>query len=214
MIEMTQVTKRYEENEQTVFENLNLTIQEGELVLLTGMSGIGKSTLIRMLLKDTEVTEGQVKVFGQDITRMKDSEIPYYRRRLGVVFQDSYLIDDLTVFENIKIARIVTGNAKKSDRQVITSLMTLLGISHLHKQFPHQLSGGEKQRVGLARALVNYPELLLADEPTGNLSPQESKAMMKLFDLIHKQGTTVVIATHDKQSAEGIDYREIKLGGK
>ena len=215
MIEFTHVTKRYEGSHEDIFQDFNLEIKPGEFILLTGESGAGKSTFIRLLLKDTELTSGTIHVLDQDIGQISQRELPFYRRKIGIVFQDACLMPERTVYQNVEIARLIAGGGGRNNRAVITSLFTLLGISHLYKRYPRQLSGGEKQLVCLARALVNYPSILLADEPTGNLSPQESAEVMRRFELVHRQGITVVVATHDKTSARGLEYREIMLtGGK
>ncbi len=213
MIEFTHVTKRYDGSGEDVFRDFSVEIRAGEFVLLTGESGVGKSTFIRLLLKDTEITSGTIYVLNRDIGQLSEKEVPFYRRRMGIVFQDACLMPERTVYQNVEIARIVAGGRGRSNRVVISSLFTLLGISHLYKRYPSQLSGGEKQLVCLARALVNYPSILLADEPTGNLSPEESAEVMRLFELVHRQGITVVVATHDKASARGLEYREIVLTG-
>lgn len=211
MIRFEHVTKRYEETDTTVFEDLDLTIERGEFILLTGKSGSGKSTLIRLLLRDTDVSKGRILVFGQDISRLSSGEIPFYRRKIGTVFQEPGLMEDRTVYENVEIARLIAGGRKKDNRKVITALFSLLGITDLYKRYPAQLSGGERQKVCLARALVNYPSILLADEPTGNLSGEESREIMQLFSLIHRQGITVITATHDRKEADGLPFREIAL---
>ncbi len=213
MIEFMHVTKRYEGSEEDVFQDFNVEIKAGEFVLLTGESGAGKSTFIRLLLKDTEITSGTIYVLNQDIGQLKEREVPFYRRKMGVVFQDARLMPERTVYQNVEIARLIAGGGTRSNRAVISSLFTLLGITHLYKRYPSQLSGGEKQLVCLARALVNYPSILLADEPTGNLSPEESTEVMRLFELVHRQGITVVVAAHDKASVRGLEYREIMLTG-
>lgn len=213
MIEFMHVTKRYEGSKEDVFQDFNVEIKAGEFVLLTGESGAGKSTFIRLLLKDTEITSGTIYVLNQDIGQLKEREVPFYRRKMGVVFQDARLMPERTVYQNVEIARLIAGGGTRSNRAVISSLFTLLGITHLYKRYPSQLSGGEKQLVCLARALVNYPSILLADEPTGNLSPEESTEVMRLFELVHRQGITVVVAAHDKASARGLEYREIMLTG-
>jgi len=215
MIIFTHVTKRYEGSSEHVFQDFNAEIKDGEFVLLTGESGVGKTTLIRLILKDTELTSGKIYVSEQDIGQIKEKETPFYRRKLGVVFQEDYLLPERTVYQNVELARLVAGGRHKDNREAISSLFMVLGISHLHKRYPSQLSGGEKQKVCLARALVNYPSILLADEPTGNLSLEESKEIMRLFELAHRQGITVMVATHDKASVQGLEYREIMLtGGK
>lgn len=211
MIQFAHVTKYYEGEETPVLQDFCEVIQTGEFILLTGESGIGKSTCIRLLLKETEVTSGEIQVLDQKLSELSAKQLPLYRRKLGVVFQEYYLIPEQTVYKNVELARLIVGGSKKTNRTVITSLFGLLGITHLYNRYPRELSGGEKQKVCLARALVNYPQILLADEPTGNLSPGESIELMKLFELVHRQGITVVVATHDKTSAKGLAYREIAL---
>lgn len=211
MIQFEHVTKRYEDAGPDVITDFSEWVQRGEMVLLTGKSGVGKSTLIRLLLKDIEPTSGTVRVFGKELGGLTSQELPYYRRKLGVVFQDGILMPERTVYENVEIARIAVGAKKRDNRKVIASLFQLLGISSLFKRYPDQLSGGERQKVCLARALVNYPSLLLADEPTGNLSARESREIMKLFAQVNRQGITVVVATHDLESTEGIPCRNIWL---
>lgn len=211
MIICRHVSKMYEDNQCTALQDVNLEIADGEFVLLTGNSGCGKTTLLRLLLKEREPTSGEIWVNERNLADVRPSEIPYYRRSLGVVFQDFKLFEKKTVYENIDIARIVAGGRKKDAGIKISSLLAMLGIQQLHKRYPSQLSGGEKQKVCLARAIVNHPTILLADEPTGNLDPRSSEEIMQLFGLIHKQGTTVVVATHDPGSAEGLFDREIRL---
>lgn len=217
MIQFEHVTKHYEGEETPVLKDFSMVIEDGEFVLLTGESGIGKSTCIRLLLKETGVTSGTIRILDQKLDEISAKQLPLYRRKLGVVFQESCLIPEQTVYRNVELARLIAGGRKRENRTVITSLFNLLGITRLYNRYPKELSGGEKQKVCLARALVNYPSILLADEPTGNLSPGESRELMRLLELVHRQGITVVVATHDKESAEGLAYREISLenaGGK
>ncbi|MCD8363668.1 MAG: ATP-binding cassette domain-containing protein [Lachnospiraceae bacterium] len=214
MIRFEHVQKRYDESAAPVFGDFCETVRQGEFVLLTGESGAGKSTLLRLILRETPLTGGRILVAGQDIGKIRGKDIPLYRRKIGAVFQETPLIAEKNVYENVELARLIAGGKKKDNRMVITSLFRLLGISHLHRSYPAQLSGGERQRVCLARALANYPTLLLADEPTGNLSPSESREIMGLLELIHRQGITVVAATHDRENAAGLAYREIALKRK
>lgn len=211
MIQFEHVTKHYEGEKEPVLQDFCTMIEDGEFILLTGESGIGKSTCIRLLMKEISVTSGEIFVQGQRLGALSGRQIPFYRRRLGVVFQETYLIPEQTVYRNVELARLIVGGSRKENRTVITSLFRLLGITHLYNRYPEELSGGERQRVCLARALVNYPSVLLADEPTGNLSPAESRELMKLFELVHRQGITVIVATHDKENARGLAYREIAL---
>lgn len=210
-IKFEDVCMHYEDTGCQVFDGFNLSIDKGEFILLTGDSGTGKSTLIRLLLKELRYNSGKIVVGEQQLDQMPEREIPYYRRRLGVIFQDMKLVDSKTAYENVQLARLVIGGRNKDNHKVISSIFSFLGITGLYQRYPKDLSGGEKQKVCLARALVNYPDILLADEPTGNLSPDESKQIMRLFSLIQQQGVTVVIATHDKESAEGIACREVSL---
>ena len=207
------VTKVYEDTNSKVLDNFSMVVEKGEFVLLTGESGIGKTTLLRLLLRDINPDRGKIQVGEYDLGILPENKVPYYRRKLGVIFQDSRLINTKNVYENICLAREVVGGRKKDSRKVVTAICSFLKIADLYKRYPRELSGGEKQKVCLARALVNYPDLILADEPTGNLSYDESIELMKLFQLIHKQGVTVVIATHDKESLGDILYREIILEG-
>ncbi len=211
MIQFEHVTQRYEGSKKDVFHDFSVQIKEGELILLTGVSGVGKSTFIRMLLKDTEIVSGSILVQGRDIGSIPPREVPLYRRKLGVVFQECHLIEERSAYKNVELARLIAGGKKKDSRRAISSLFSLLDITELYGRYPRELSGGEKQKICLARALINYPPILLADEPTGNLSPGESKELMRLLGLVNRQGTTVVVATNDKGSAEGLPYREIAL---
>lgn len=205
------VTKAYEDSETAVLNKYNMVIEKGEFILLTGRSGIGKSTVLRLLLRELLPDEGKIVVGEYSLTELWGNQIPYYRRKLGVILQDNGLVESRNVFENISLAREVIGGRKKDSRRVVASICSFLGIADLYNRHPSQLSGGQKQKVCLARALVNYPDLILADEPTGNLSHEESIEIMKLFELINKQGITVVLATHDKESLGEIAYREISL---
>ncbi|MBQ9549557.1 MAG: ATP-binding cassette domain-containing protein [Lachnospiraceae bacterium] len=201
MISFEKIKKTFGEDEKPVFEDFNESIEEGEFVLLTGRSGSGKSTLINMLLKETEPDGGRIVVNGRDLSSIKPAEIPFYRRGIGVIFQDFRLFDEYTVFGNLEVTLNLTGGKGKDTEKRITDILKLLGIDRLYKRYPGELSGGEKQKVCMARAIINDPKILLADEPTGNLDPGSSKDIFKLLELIHRQGTTVVMATHDFDTA-------------
>lgn len=208
---MIGVSASYGQGQKPVLNNLNISIEDGEFVLITGESGVGKSTFLKLLLRELKPTEGKLLVDERDICLLTKKELPYYRRKFGMVFQDYRLIANQNAYENVKLARLAVGNVGKDTETNLCSLFSLLGITDLYKALPEEMSGGQKQKVCLARALANYPKYLLADEPTGNLDPKTSRDMMQLFGLIQKQGTTVIVATHDKQYAEGLGYREIVL---
>lgn len=209
MIILENVTKSY--TSSVVFDKFSLHVEHGEFLFVTGESGSGKSTLIKLLTKETDVTEGRIFVDGKDLSKMKRREVPVYRRNLGIVFQDMKLLEDRTVFENLAFAREVIYGRRKDTSQRVASILTLLGLTRLHKRYPRQLSGGEKQKTVLARALMNDPAILLADEPTGNLDPDSSAEVMDLFEMVHKRGMTVLVATHDISQVERLGHRRLEL---
>ncbi|MCR5747417.1 MAG: ATP-binding cassette domain-containing protein [Lachnospiraceae bacterium] len=213
MIIFKDVNKSYDKDDKPVFENFNEKIEDGEFILVIGKSGSGKSTLIKMLLKETEPDSGIIEVNKKLLSDIPASGIPQYRRGIGVVFQDFRLFDEYTVYGNLEVVFSLTGGPHKEAESRITNLLKLLGIDHLHKRYPRELSGGEKQKVCMARALINSPYVLLADEPTGNLDPKASAEIFKLLELIHRQGTTVIMATHDMTTASklSISARTIDL---
>ncbi len=204
------VTKVYN---TVVLDRLSLHVDRGEFLFVTGKSGSGKSTLIRLLTMETAATEGQILVDGRDLSKIKKREIPVYRRSLGIVFQDMKLLEDRTVFENLAFVREVIYGRRRDTSQRVASMLSFLGLSTLHKRYPQQLSGGEKQKIVLARALMNDPAILLADEPTGNLDPGASAEVMDLFELVHRRGMTVLVATHDLAQAGRIGHRRVELAG-
>lgn len=210
MIILENVTKSY--TSSVVFDKFSLHVEHGEFLFVTGESGSGKSTLIKLLTKETDVTEGRIFVDGKDLSKMKRREVPVYRRNLGIVFQDMKLLEERTVFENLAFAREVIYGRRKDTSQRVASILTLLGLTRLHKRYPRQLSGGEKQKTVLARALMNDPAILLADEPTGNLDPDSSAEVMDLFEMVHKRGMTVLVATHDISQVERLGHRRLELG--
>ena len=210
MIILENVTKTY--TSSVVFDKFSLHVEHGDFLFVTGESGSGKSTLIKLLTKETDVTEGRIFVDGKDLSKMKRREVPVYRRNLGIVFQDMKLLEDRTVFENLAFAREVIYGRRKDTSQRVASILTLLGLTRLHKRYPRQLSGGEKQKTVLARALMNDPAILLADEPTGNLDPDSSAEVMDLFEMVHKRGMTVLVATHDISQVERLGHRRLELG--
>jgi cell division transport system ATP-binding protein len=210
VIEFANVTKRYPSGD-TGLENVSFAVQPGEFVFLVGASGSGKSTTIRLLIKEIEATAGTIRVAGRDVTEIPRRRVPYYRRNLGVVFQDYKLLPNRTVYENVAYALQVTGGTRREIRQKVPDILRLTGLSlKLHNR-PDQLSGGEQQRVSVARAFVNHPPLLLADEPTGNLDPETSIGIMQLLYRINRTGTTVVVATHDVEMVDKMRRRVIEL---
>ena len=204
MISFENIKKNFGESEKPVFTDFSEFIEEGEFAILTGRSGSGKSTLIKMLLKETEPDSGRIVVDGRDLSAIKPGEIPFYRRGIGVIFQDFRLFDEYTVFGNLEVTLNVTGGSGKDKEKRITDILKLLGIDRLHKRYPKELSGGEKQKVCMARAIINDPKILLADEPTGNLDPGSSRDIFRLLELVHRQGTTVLMATHDYDTATAL----------
>ncbi len=211
MIIFSDVSKKYEEARAPVFHRFTEKIEDGEFVLVTGKSGSGKSTFIKLLLKEIEPDSGDIMVNGRMLSSIKGSDVPYYRRGIGVVFQDFRLFEDYTVFGNLELVLSLTG-VKSSDTELkITHILKLLGIDRLHRRYPSELSGGEKQKVCMARALINMPKLLLADEPTGNLDPESSEEIIKLLEVAHRQGITVIMATHDIETCERLNMADRRI---
>ena len=204
MIEISKLTKTYEKSSRAL-KDVSLTIDDGEFVFITGRSGSGKSTLLRILLKEVEPTSGRVVVNDMDLGRMPRRYVPKYRRQLGVVFQDFRLLKDRNVYENEAFAQRVIGVSGRKIRESVPEMLRMVGLSSKYKSFPHQLSGGEQQRVAIARALINRPDILLADEPTGNLDPHNAMEIMGLLEEINRQGTTVVVVTHEENIAAFTD---------
>ena len=210
VIEFANVTKVYPSGD-TGLENASFAIQPGEFVFLVGASGSGKSTTIRLLLKEAEPTAGEIRVAGRDLAKIPRNRVPYYRRNIGVVFQDYKLLPNRTVYENVAYALQVTGGSRRDIRDKVPDILRLTGLSLKLHNVPDQLSGVEQQRVSVARAFVNHPPLLLADEPTGNLDPETSIGIMQLLYRINKTGTTVVVATHDVEMVNKMRRRVIEL---
>ena len=210
MIVFDAVTKVYEPNVVALHE-LSLTIDKGEFVFLVGPSGSGKSTLVRLLIKELEPTDGRIIVGGRELGRLKRSKVPMLRRNIGCVFQDFKLLPNRTAFENIAYALKVQGESTKSIRAKVPEVLNLVGLSHKAGSHPDELSGGEQQRVSIARAFVNHPPLLICDEPTGNLDPDTSVGIMQLLYRINRAGTTVLMATHDRELVDKMRRRVIAL---
>ena len=210
VITLDRVSKSYSSGSPAL-DNVSLTIKKGEFVFIVGDSGSGKSTLIKLLLRELTPTSGRVIVNGADVARLKRRQVPKFRRNLGIVFQDFRLLNDRNVYENVAFAQRVIQMPTKLMRKNVPNALAEVGLAGKYKAKTKQLSGGEQQRVALARALVNKPALLLADEPTGNLDPGNSWEIMKLLDEINKQGTTVVVVTHNMEIVERMQKRVITM---
>jgi cell division transport system ATP-binding protein len=210
MISLSHVTKTYKDT-VTALEDVSLEIAKGEFVFVVGPSGSGKSTLIRLLLKEEEPTKGDIYVAGKHIGKLSPWKVPYLRRNLGTVFQDFKLLPDKTVFDNVAFALEVIGKPRHVINQRVPEILNLVGLGERLGNYPDELSGGEQQRVSIARAFINRPLILLADEPTGNLDPATSVDIMKLLDRINRTGTTVLMATHDNAIVDAMRRRVIEL---
>jgi len=210
MIVFDKVTKLYEPN-IVGLEDVTLQIDKGEFVFLVGASGSGKSTFIKLLLKELEVTSGNLIVGGRSLPKLKRSKIPVLRRNIGCVFQDFKLLPNRNVYQNVAYALQVQGKSRAEIRRKVPDIIGLVGLADKSDRFPNELSGGEQQRVSVARAFVNHPPLLIADEPTGNLDPDTSVGIMQLLYRINRAGTTVVMATHDREMVDKMRRRVIQL---
>ena len=210
MIEFKNVSKIYDNNVKAL-SDVSVNIEAGEFVFLVGASGAGKSTFIKMLLKEVEPTSGEIIVADKNLADIKRKQIPYYRRKIGMVYQDFRLIPNLNVYENVAFAMKVVEASPKDIRRRVPMVLSLVGLSHKYKMFPHELSGGEQQRVSLARAIVNNPSVLIADEPTGNLDPDTASEIMGLLDDINKSGTTILMATHAQDIVNDMKKRVIAM---
>jgi cell division transport system ATP-binding protein len=210
VIEFRNVVKRYEGGDVGL-DGATFSIRRGEFVFVVGHSGSGKSTIMRLLLKEIDPTSGSIRVAGRELTEIPEKKVPYYRRNVGVVFQDYKLLPTRTVYDNVAYALQVTGHSRKDIRTKVPDILRLTGLATKLHNRPDQLSGGEQQRVSVARAFVNHPPLLLADEPTGNLDPETSIGIMQLLYRINRTGTTVVVATHDLHMVEKMRRRVIEL---
>jgi cell division transport system ATP-binding protein len=212
VIEFRDVSKHYGVG-AVGLDGATFAIQPGEFVFLVGSTGSGKSTIMRLLIKELEPTGGAIRVAGHDLSEVDRKKVPYYRRNIGVVFQDFKLLPNRTVHDNVAYALQVTGGTRRDIRNKVPDILRLTGLSTKLHNYPDQLSGGEQQRVSVARAFVNHPPLLLADEPTGNLDPETSIGIMQLLYRINRTGTTVVVATHDKTMVDRMRRRVIEVSG-
>ena len=210
MIQMREVSKTYDTG-VVALDHVNVDIKKGEFVFVVGPSGAGKSTFIKMLFREELPTEGKLLVNGHDVVAMERSEVPYLRRELGVIFQDYRLLPDKTVFENVAFAMQVIEAPRRTMQRSVNSVLDVVGLRDKYRSFPSQLSGGEQQRVAIARAIVNNPSIVIADEPTGNLDPETSWDIMDIFKRINKAGTTIVMATHDRNIVDTMKKRVIAI---
>jgi cell division transport system ATP-binding protein len=211
VIRFENVTKIYSGTTRPALDNISLEIGKGEFVFLVGASGSGKSTFLRLSLKEDRPTRGTVHVAGKDVARLPGWKVPQLRRQIGVVFQDFRLLPNKTVFENVAFALQVIGKPRHAIVHTVPEVLDLVGLAGKERRFPHELSGGEQQRVAIARAFVNRPAILLADEPTGNLDPATSVGIMRLLDRINRTGTTIVMATHDDEIVDQMRKRVCEL---
>lgn len=209
---MKNVCKEYE-NDVVALRDVNVSIAPGEFVFIVGPSGAGKSTFMKLLLREILPTTGRVHINGYDIGRMKEKDVPYLRRSLGIVFQDYRLLPDKTVYENIAFAMRVIEAPRRLIQRSVISVLDVVGLKDKFRCYPHQLSGGEQQRVAIARAIVNQPAIVIADEPTGNLDPETTWGIMEILYRINQSGTTIVMATHNKEIVDTMQQRVIAIEG-
>lgn len=210
MIELKGVTKEYSKG-IAALNSVNLKIEQGEFVFIVGDSGSGKSTLIRLLMRELTPTDGSITVMGRDIGKLGQKSIPIYRRKIGVVFQDFRLLKDRNVYENIAFALRVIEAPTRVIKTKVPAALSLVGLAQKYKSYPKELSGGEQQRVAIARAIVNEPAILLADEPTGNLDPDNSWEIMKLLEEANERGTTVIVVTHNHEIVNAMNKRVVTM---
>lgn len=210
MIKFHNIKKIYDGN-YVALENIDLTIKQGEFVSLVGTSGAGKSTLLRMLTREDRPTSGQVLVDGLDLADLPDREIPFLRRKIGTVYQDFKLLSRKTAFENVAFALEVSGESEHDISIDVPQILGIVGLSDKANNFPHQMSGGERQRLAIARAMIHRPKIILADEPTGNLDLVNSYDVLKLLEKINELGTTVILATHDDKIVNAVGKRVVTL---
>ena len=211
MIRFEKVTKIYPKTEQPALNQVDLNVEKGEFVFLVGLSGSGKSTFLRLVLREEKPTSGTIHVAGKDLATLPHSKVPELRRQVGTVFQDFRLLNNKTVFENVAFTLHVLGYSKKEIAREVPEVLELVGLAEKTDRLPGELSGGEQQRVAIARAYVSHPAILIADEPTGNLDPATSVGIMKLLGRINRDGTTVVMATHDSGIVDQMRKRVIEL---
>ena len=210
MIKLEHVSKSYSAGIPAL-NDVSLNIEEGEFVFIVGDSGSGKSTLIKLLLKELEPTEGTITINGQKLNKIRRRQIPKFRRKIGVVFQDFRLLKDRNIYDNVAFAQKVSGEPTRSIKKNVPLMLSMVGLAAKYRSYPKQLSGGEQQRVAIARAMVNRPSVLLADEPTGNLDPQNSWDIMALLEDMNRLGTTVMVVTHNNEIVNQMQKRVVTL---
>lgn len=213
MIRFNHVSKVYDRGMRPALDDVDIKISRDEFVFLVGASGSGKSTFLRLVIREERPTKGRIHVLGRDLSKISSWKVPQLRQEIGFVFQDFRLLENKTVLENVALASQVIGKPRHYILSAVPEALDLVGLAGKERRLPHELSGGEQQRVAIARAMVNRPKLLLADEPTGNLDPSTSVGIMRLLDRINRQGTTVVMATHDDEIVDQMRKRVIELKG-
>lgn len=211
LITLDNVSKIYSKGTRPALDGISLNIERGDFVFLVGASGSGKTTLLSLLLREEEATSGEIRVAGNDLRRIANRQVPHYRRSLGFVFQDYKLLNNKTVWENVAFALEVIGTRRSTIKSLVPKVLDTVGLTGKEKNYPHELSGGEQQRVAIARAYVNHPQILLADEPTGNLDPTTSLGIMEVLDAINRTGTTIVMATHNEEIVNSMRKRVVEL---
>lgn len=210
MIEFIRVTKKYL-NDVVALQNVSFKIEQGEFVFLIGPSGAGKSTLIKLILHEESADKGRVILDGKDITSVRSRHLPAIHRKVGVVFQDFRLLEDRTVYDNVGFVMDIQGRSPREKKRRIPEMLELVGLANKAKSFPNQLSGGEQQRTSIARAMVGQPEILIADEPTGNLDPETSREILDALSAVNQRGTTVIVSTHAKEIVDAMRRRVLQL---
>ena len=211
LISLEHVSKVYPKGTRPALDDIDLDIDRGDFVFLVGASGSGKTTLLSLLLREEEATDGEIRVAGNDLRRLSARQVPHYRRQIGFIFQDYKLLNNKTVWENVAFALEVIGTNRSTIKSLVPKVLQTVGLTGKENNYPHELSGGEAQRVAIARAYVNHPQILLADEPTGNLDPTTSLGIMEVLDAINRTGTTIVMATHNEEIVNSMRKRVVEL---
>ncbi|RIY18874.1 cell division ATP-binding protein FtsE [Gardnerella vaginalis] len=211
LISLEHVSKIYPKGTRPALDDISLDVNRGDFVFLVGASGSGKTTLLSLLLREEEATKGEIHVAGNDLRRLVNRQVPQYRRSLGFIFQDYKLLNNKTVYQNVAFALEVIGTSRSTIKSLVPRVLETVGLTGKENNYPHELSGGEAQRVAIARAYVNHPQILLADEPTGNLDPTTSLGIMEVLDAINRTGTTIVMATHNEEIVNSMRKRVVEL---